>query len=466
MTMYRRRLTGASLASMLVLMSACQGGGAPVDEGSGGGNGTATGGRGTGSGGRGGTGGGGGQSGSGGQSGGGGQNESGGQSGSGGQGGSGGAAGDGGADTGGDGGVAAAPECATAPKSLLCNPLGKMPTSIKDTGFFASLPALTPASPRMLKYVPDPPLWSDGLEKDRMIVLPWGKKIDNTDRKAWIFPVGTIFIKTFSDDSGTAGKTRAIETRFIRRADEADTFGEYQYFLYQWNAEGTDATLVVDDRATAIPPMAPTVKVTVNHTVSPGKILKLNNGMEFDHALPTRKMCTDCHAQNGMNTQTFIGFDELRLNSPLGAAKTQLQTFQEMDIFTVKPKAGDPPPASIDEKDPALLQVKRFVMGNCVHCHNPKGMGGFDMSPDAFVKSVVRQPTGGQSVEPPAGWLRVVPGKPEMSVLFVQVRRSPLPPPKMVGGNSLLAMPPIGVNDMTPDPDAVAALKTWITNLK
>jgi hypothetical protein len=30
----------------------------------------------------------------------------------------------------------------------------------------------------------------------------------------------------------------------------------------------------------------------------------------------------------------------------------------------------------------------------------------------------------------------------------------------------LLAMPPIGVNDKTPDPDAVAALKTWITSLK
>jgi hypothetical protein len=29
--------------------------------------------------------------------------------------------------------------------------------------------------------VPDPPLWSDGMEKQRFLVLPAGGKIDNTD---------------------------------------------------------------------------------------------------------------------------------------------------------------------------------------------------------------------------------------------------------------------------------------------
>jgi hypothetical protein len=454
----RRRLVGASL--LLMLTSSCTPAAGPGDQqgGTGGKAEGGSGGKGSGgkAGGSGGQGGGGGES-SGGQGGG-------GQGGGGQAGGSGGSSADTAVDMQGDGGAAAAPECATAPNSLLCNPMGKMPKSIKETGFFTALPALTPASPRMLKFVPDPPLWSDGMEKERLLVLPFGKKIDNSNRKAWVFPVGTIIIKTFFDDTGAGGKTRAIETRFIRRADEADTIGEYQYFVYQWNQEGTDATLVVDDRATAATETPPQVKITINHMVGT-KLLKLNGGLPFDHTLPSRKMCTDCHGQNGMNTQTFIGFDELRLNSP-STGKTQLQTFQEMDLFTVKAKAGDPPPASIVETNPTLLQVKRFVFGNCVHCHNPKGKGGFDMSPDVFVMNVVNKPTDGQSVEPPAGWMRVVPGQPNMSVLFVQARRAPLPPPKEPGGNTLLPMPPIGVSDKAVDLENVTAIETWIKTLK
>jgi hypothetical protein len=312
--------------------------------------------------------------------------------------------------------------------------------------------------------VPDPPLWSDGLEKERFIILPVGKKIDNSNPTAWLFPVGTVLVKTFFDDGGVGGKPRPIETRFIRRVGTETDFVEYDYYLYQWNAEGTDATLVLDDR-NGDDQFAPTVKVTIKRMVD-GKPFVINNGQPFDHTLPSRSMCGDCHRQNGVAFQTFIGFDQTRLNWTLkDAGKTQLQEFQDAELFTSKPKPGDPPPPRITDPDPTLLKVKRFVFGNCVHCHNDKGMV-FDMHPDRFVMNTVGQMTMAQSVQPPKNWLRVYPGMPEMSVVFVQARRTPLPMPTTAGGSRLRPMPPIGVSDLAADPDGVDALRTWITNLK
>ena len=108
--------------------------------------------------------------------------------------------------------------------------------------------------------------------------------------------------------------------------------------------------------------------------------------------------------------------------------------------------------------------MKRFVLGNCVHCHNEKGKV-FDMAPEVFVANTVGQMTNAQSVQPPEGWLRVKPGEPEKSVLFVQARRTPLPMPTMAGGDRLRPMPPIGVNDIAPDQAGLAAIEAWINGL-
>jgi hypothetical protein len=373
---------------------------------------------------------------------------------------------DAGTDTapGGTGGTGpAAGDCvASMPKSLFCDPLQKMPMTIKETGLFPSAPDFTKHAASMRKFTPFPPLWSDGMEKERFLLLPAGKKIDNTDPKSWVFPVGTILVKTFFDDSGAAGAPRPIETRFIRRVGEATAFTEYDYYLYQWNPDGKDAKLILDDRNGDSMAFA-TVKITINRTMN-GTPLKINNGQPFDHTLPSRDMCGGCHQQNGVTFQTFIGFDELRLNTKVTptAVKTQLQEFLDAAIFM---KPGAPAPATIVDADPTLLKVKQFIKGNCVHCHNAKGMV-FDMSPEVFVANTVGQATMAQSVQPPPGWLRIVPGDPEKSVLYVQARRMPLPMPTMAGADRLRPMPPYGVNDIAPDQDGLAAIKAWILSLK
>jgi len=353
-------------------------------------------------------------------------------------------------------------DCTAAlPTSLFCNPFQKMPASLKATGIFPAAPDLTKHATSMLEYVPDPPLWSDGMEKQRFLLLPAGTKIDNTNRKIWLFPPGAIFIKTFFDDSGQGGSSRPIETRFIRAAKQGSAI-PYEFYLYQWNAQATDATLVVDD-SNGDPEMTVPVTVTIKHMVN-GQPFMVNGGQPFQHDLPSRTSCGKCHEENGMVAQTFIGFDELRLNSKLTptAAKTQLQAFGDAGIFTAPVPAM---PATITDATTndagRLLRIKRFLFGNCVHCHN--GNSVFDLHPDVFVANTVNKATEAQSVVPPAGWKRVVPKSPQTSVLFVQTQRTMIPP--AMNGSRLRPMPPVGVADVAADAQALKDISDWILSL-
>lgn len=337
-----------------------------------------------------------------------------------------------------------------------------MPKTFAATGLFPAAPDFSQHALSLHGFTPNPPLWSDGLEKERYLLLPAGKKIDDTNPKAWIFPVGTVLVKTFFDDSAAAGARRPIETRVIRRVGTADDFTEYDYYLYQWNEAGTDATLVVDDR-NGDSQAVQQVKITIKRMVE-GQPFMVNAGQPFDHTLPSRDNCSDCHQQNGNAYQTFIGFDEIRLNHKLtpASAKTQLEELRDAGVFSQAPPTAA---RSIVEPDANLLKAKQFVLGNCVHCHNEKGKV-FDLAPEVFVANTVGQATTAQSVHPPAGWLRVKAGEPEMSVLFVQARRTPLPVPSTAGDDRLRPMPPIGVNDLAPDQAGLTAIEAWIKSLQ
>jgi hypothetical protein len=358
-----------------------------------------------------------------------------------------------------DGGM---PGCEGPPDSVLCKPLADMPASIKATGFFPAPPNLEMHPAAMKEYVPDPALWSDGMEKQRFIVLPTGMKIDNKDRKQWAFPDGTIFIKTFFDDSKTGGKGRAIETRFIRKKA-----GLYEFFLYEWNAEGTDATLLVkNDGIDGMMGAEKLVPVTIKRTVN-GQPFMVNNGMPFMHSLPSRQACGECHEENNMKAQAFIGFDEVRLNSKFkDTTKTQLQIFGGQtepptpSVFTM-PIPTDP--VTITDPNPGLQRIKRAVFGNCVHCH---GNGSFfSLLPDDFVAATVNQPTDSNGTTMPTGWARIKPRAPNMSVLYVQVRRTMIP--TMVNGMMVRMRPmsPVGVADQAADQALLTDLFAWINSL-
>jgi hypothetical protein len=354
--------------------------------------------------------------------------------------------------------------CKASPDGFFCKPTGKLPTSLKATGIYTAAPDLTKFASNVKEFKPNPELWSDGMGKQRLIFMPKGEKIDNTERTKWEFPVGTVFIKTFFDDGGMGGKARPIETRFIRKIAGNNTMDDYDFHVYQWKADGTDADLVITTETDEMKSIQ--VPITINRMVD-GKPLIINEGKPFNHDLPSRQMCKDCHESSYQEgSQAFIGFDEVRLNSKLtpNAAKTQLQEFADAGFFK-NPLPNDP--ATITDADARMERIKRAFFGNCVHCH----MGGkvFDLRPNVLVENTVGKPTEAQSVHPPEGWLRVIPQDPERSVLYRQMVRINLPMP-MGNDERLRPMPPIGVADYAPmkaavDQAVLDDVRAWIMSL-
>jgi hypothetical protein len=318
--------------------------------------------------------------------------------------------------------------CATG--DLLCDPQQMFPPKLSDTKLFPSAPDLTKHSDRLRAYKPLPELWSDGLHKQRWILLPVGTKVDNTTSNNWVFPKGTLMVKTFADD-GTSGD-HLVETRLLRKTD--DTF--YEFAVYKWNDAQTDADLVDNSGKQRVP-----VQVTLG-------------GQTFTHDLPSQTDCNACHSSNAKKNQgnaaAVIGFDEIRIAS----TPDQLNSFA--DLFMMPPPTN---PATITDADPTLQQVKRFVFGNCVHCHNNND-SPVDFSPDVWVQNTVCQVTDGH-VMPPAGWYRINPKKPDMSVAYVQAMA--VKPGTVLPDPSLRPMPPVGVT--VPLMTELDNMKKWINSL-
>jgi hypothetical protein len=194
----------------------------------------------------------------------------------------------------------------------------------------------------------------------------------------------------------------------------------------------------------------------------------VNGGTPFMHTLPSRNACGNCHEENKgtvASPNDVIGFDELRLNSKFKAddTKTQLQTFADKGVFK---QAIPTDPASVTDNTVGdmgrLLRIKRFVLGNCVHCHNGTSLP--DFHPEIFAMVTVNKPVPPtQSVMPPPGYLRIAPKHPEKSVVYLQVQQTMLPAP--VNGVRLRPMPPVGVADQGVNQEALKDLFDWICAL-
>jgi hypothetical protein len=205
--------------------------------------------------------------------------------------------------------------------------------------------------------------------------------------------------------------------------------------VYQWNAELTDAILLDN------PNIPEPVQVTVG-------------GKGFMHNIPSRADCQGCHVANF--TQV-IGFDELRLNGKLtpAAAKTQLQEVIDKGWLTTPPTA---PLANITDTNPMRQWVREYMHANCGHCHN----GGeplenitriYDLRHEAFIANTVNKEVVGRSAE----GMRILPGNPDESVLYLSFMRDTTKHP------DLKPMPFVGVEVV--DEMAAMRLRTWIMSL-
>jgi hypothetical protein len=108
----------------------------------------------------------------------------------------------------------------------------------------------------------------------------------------------------------------------------------------------------------------------------------------------------------------------------------------------------------LPQHGPLTSAALGYFVGNCVHCHN--GTNGaassFDLRPAVALQNIIDQPTASSAT---ADGIRVTPGKPEESILYLGVK----------GGTELEVkdMPPLGVAQR--DASAIEQLSAWITAL-
>ena len=81
-------------------------------------------------------------------------------------------------------------------------------------------------------------LWSDAAEKERFVFIPENGVIDTSDPDRWLFPVGTVFWKTFS-----RGGVR-LETRILTKVAAGEGMDSWTFQTYGWNQTQDDVTLV------------------------------------------------------------------------------------------------------------------------------------------------------------------------------------------------------------------------------
>ncbi|HEV3484565.1 MAG TPA: hypothetical protein VG106_04095 [Vicinamibacterales bacterium] len=311
----------------------------------------------------------------------------------------------------------------------------RAPARLVDTGLYADGKSLT-IDARNRPFVPQYPLWSDGLTKRRWVYLPAGAQIDGGDEDAWDFPVGTRFWKEFSLND------RKVETRLLWKSSP----GRWVFATYMWNDEGTDAVLAPESGAPG------------GVEIVPGR----------QHHIPSTADCAACH---GTRRPAPLGFNALQLSpdrdphaihaEPLQPGMITLQTLVEDGTLAgARPDLLARPPR-IAASSPTARAIAGYLAANCGICHDGSGeiaavvpsLTYRDVRDgDAALRRLVDQRSRWQIPGTPEGSnVLVRSGAPDHSVVFVRMRsRSPSS-----------QMPPLG--SAVRDQQALEAIAGWIS---
>jgi uncharacterized repeat protein (TIGR03806 family) len=326
------------------------------------------------------------------------------------------------------------------------------PALLSATGCVNPMDPKQPAQ-TLIPYSVASALWSDAAAKQRFFALPDNTTIDVKEcpRDAaqcapvemgggyeesgdWIFPIGTVFVKTFIFG------TRIVETRLLVRASEFDYWG----YSYEWRADQTDADLV------------PTDGDFIN-----GKDVMIEgpNGMQTWH-YPSRSECLACHTTPA---GTFLGPETQQLNTdfayPNGVTGNQIETLEHIGIFTSPPADMPALPSPTGTSAPLEERARSYLHSNCSMCHRPGStFTGFDARFSVpFVDTQLCNAVPEKGDLGVMGALRITPGDPAASVVSLRMHTRDLTMMPSV------QMPLISTNVV--DDDGVGVIDEWIESL-
>ncbi len=292
---------------------------------------------------------------------------------------------------------------------------GEIPyAKLSDYGFFQGNGASQQPTAGVVPFEVNAPLFSDFAAKHRFIVLPPGGKIAYSDTEKWVFPKGTIIVKTFAfqhDLRNPSLGERIIETRLLVNRDAGWT-----PYVYLWNdaQTQTEATL-----------FAVGARVDVSWVDESGA------PQSNEYRVPNTNQCLDCHGIVGQTN--IIGLrtrQQNRLHDYGSGPENQIDHMVALAMFD-----GAVPPAAQRQTLPdpydagsgtLETRARAWLEANCSHCHRPGGGAG---STNLYLFSDVTNPidygvcrvpnaagegSGGRSFD-------IVPGMPDASVMTFRI---------------------------------------------
>jgi mono/diheme cytochrome c family protein len=327
---------------------------------------------------------------------------------------------------------AASMRAAPTPDATAAQMIG-LPERLGDTDL-TTFDSAALAEYGVVAYAPAYPNWSDDAGKVRHVRVPRGTSIHfNKATQEFDIPPNTRFyqtsLKAVVDTDGTI-RYRKMETRLIvARPDSGNGSANVGsgpcprctalYGTYQWNDSETDAVLVqtpLNDGE----PFADTLVQYVSDEPLAADVLK---GSPFDpdealseahaakhHAIPSSERCVQCHM--GSPSQSFVlGFRPVQINRrPAGTGGiidaagedelTQLQRLIDYGIVTGIDSLADVLPLEQSEgarapRNDYELAAQGYMLGNCAHCHNPRGFPSVQYPVLQDVLSFLPGPAGG-----------------------------------------------------------------------
>lgn len=312
------------------------------------------------------------------------------------------------------------------------------PEHLSAWGLFEDPAAQVPVE-GVVPYELISPLFSDYAAKHRFIRLPEGGRITYTDRGDWVYPTGTVIVKTFGflhDLRDPSAGERIIETRLLVLEDD----GEWHSYVYLWNDEQTDAVLT-----------------QIGARVDVEWIHRDGEPRTLEYRVPNAVQCVNCHG--GREAPTPIGprTEQVDRDFDYGHGPVnQIDHLASLGWF-----AEEPPPAAERQRlvDPfgdgdLDARARSYLDANCAHCHNASGAAG---QSGLWLGADVTEPgrlgickvpvaagdTGGRRFD-------IVPGAPDESVMVYRME-SEVPGTKMPELPSVLS-----------HAEGVALIRAWI----
>jgi len=301
----------------------------------------------------------------------------------------------GGADAGVDAGADAGPvaTCITPTTPASCAaPIGTaLPICKLSLTGCMDAQDLTKVTARAVTYEVNSPLWSDNAAKARAFVLPAGGTIHvkncqpdadsaslaecvspmgipngPADTGRWVFPVGTVMIKSFLFDG------KLVETRLLMRVDAATAAviqngTDWVGYNYAWNEAQTEATIVPNAR-TAVQFATGTQTVTWNY---PSFIdcVGCHNPAVGTLGPETAQMNRTVNGNNQIDAFVAMGlFDNTAPIKPYG--EPLVEPYANAALGLQGPGAG----ATVEQA------ARSYLSANCGFCHRPDvNDQGFDL---------------------------------------------------------------------------------------